>query len=58
MDHIIKVWADDVEVSVHQKSRSVWIASGTYLGEHIEAKGRSEINAIANWRETARHRGN
>ncbi|GGC94710.1 hypothetical protein GCM10010994_60570 [Chelatococcus reniformis] len=52
-----KVWDKDVPVSVHQKSKSVWVAVGTYHGQRIEAKGRSESAALALWRETARYRG-
>ena len=33
MERIVRVWDEDVEVSVHQQSKSVWIAVGTYLGK-------------------------
>lgn len=58
MDHTVKVWDRPYEISVYQKSKSVWIAAGTYEGEHIETKGRTESQAIASWREAARYRGN
>jgi hypothetical protein len=58
MQHTVKVWDEDVEVSAHKKSKSVWIAVGTYMGERIESKGSSESSAVAHWREAARYKGN
>jgi len=58
MEHKVKVWNEVHEVSVHQKSKTVWIATGEYMGAHIEAKGTSESSALAHWREAARYRGN
>lgn len=56
-EHKVDVWGHPQKVTVYQKSKSVWIASGQYLGEHIEVKGRSETQAISSWREAARYRG-
>jgi len=58
MDHTVKVWDRPYEISVHQNSKTVWIAVGTYQGERIETKGRTESQAIASWREAARYKGN
>lgn len=58
MSDIVRVWNVDVEVNVYQKSKSVWIAVGTYLGQSIEVKGRSASSALALWRDTARYKGN
>jgi hypothetical protein len=44
-------------VSVHQRSKTVWIAAGDYRGERIEAKGASQRSAIAHWWDAARHSG-
>ena len=57
MEHTVKVWDQPQEVSVHQKSKTVWIAVGVYSGERIETKGRTESQALASWREAARYRG-
>jgi hypothetical protein len=54
----VKVWGEDVEVTVHQKSKSVWIARGDYMGEQIETKGQTSGAAVIRWREAAQYRGN
>lgn len=56
MERTVLVWNEDVEVNVYQKSKSVWVANGTYLGDHIEVKGRSVNSALALWRDAARYR--
>lgn len=58
MEHTVQVWNRPQQVSVYQRSKTVWIASGVYHGEHIETKGRTETQALATWREAARYRGN
>ena len=58
MIHTVQVWNRPYEVSVHQKSKTVWIAVGDYHGERVETKGRTETQAVAAWREAARYRGN
>jgi hypothetical protein len=58
MEHVVKVWEQQCRISVHQKSKSVWIAVGNYLGERVEVKGRSETQAVSAWREAAQYRGN
>lgn len=58
MESTILVWDRPYEISVYQKSKSVWVAVGDYEGQRIEVKGRSQSQAIASWRETARYRGN
>jgi hypothetical protein len=35
----VQVWGKPHEISVYQKSKSVWIAVGTYMDEQIEVKG-------------------
>jgi hypothetical protein len=42
MKHIVQVWDKPHEISVYQKSKSVWIAVGEYMGERLETKGVSE----------------
>ena len=46
-------------VSVHQQSKTVWIAVGYYTGKRIEVKGRTQLDAVAGWRKKAvRYKGN
>jgi hypothetical protein len=58
MHHKVIVWGNPIEVDVFQKSKSVWIASGTYLGQSFEVKDRSEQTALGAWRKAAEYRGN
>jgi hypothetical protein len=57
-ERTVKVWDKPHRVTVYQTSKTVWIASGEYMGKTVQAKGRSEGTAIAAWREAARYRGN
>ena len=58
MKTIVRVWDKSYEITVDQRSKTDWIASGEYMGERIQVKGRSERDAAAQWREAARYRGN
>lgn len=53
----VEVWGKRIEVDVHQKSKSVWIASGEYLGKRFDASDRSQNSALKRWQEAARSRG-
>ena len=55
--HIVKVWDKPHEITVYQKSKSVWIAVGDYMG-HLETKGSSAAAAAKHWQDAARYRGN
>lgn len=57
-EYTVTVWGTKVEVSVYQKSKSVWVATGTYHDEHIEVTNRSASSALSLWRKTATYRGN
>ena len=54
----VSVWGKPHIVSVHQKSKSVWVAVGDYMGKRIETKGSSASSAAAHWAEAARYKGN
>jgi hypothetical protein len=56
----VKVWEheDPCEITVVQKSKSVWIASGEYMGKAITVQGRTANNAAAIWRDAAHYRSN
>lgn len=57
MKKTVKVWNDEVEVSINQTSKSVWVASGTYMGRLIQVKDRNANSAVALWQDAARYRG-
>lgn len=52
------VWDKPYDVSVHQRSKSVWVASGDYLGKPVSVTDRTRTSALKRWREAAQYRGN
>ena len=44
------------QVQAHQKYSSVWIATGTYMDQAVQGKGRSEASAAAAWRSAVHSR--
>ncbi len=50
----VEVWGRSCEVVAVQKSKSVWTASGYYLGVHVEGRGRTAAAAARSWGERAR----
>jgi len=41
-------------VVAYQRSKTVWIASGDYLGQRIEMRGSSANSAVKRWADAAR----
>lgn len=54
----VDVWGKPHEISVYQKTKTIWIAVGEYMGERIEVKGRTESQAARTWQDAARFKGN
>lgn len=54
----VMVWGKPHTITVYRKSKSIWIAVGNYMGDHLEAQGRSEPTAAKRWREAARYKSN
>ena len=57
MAQTVQVWGKPVEVEVYQRSKSVWVAVGIYMGERIEVTDRSRTSALGLWQRTATYRG-
>jgi hypothetical protein len=57
-EHSVTVWGKRCPVSVYQKSKSVWIADGDYMGESISVQDRSAGTALKRWKEAATYKGN
>jgi len=55
-DHNIQVGSKTYVVAIRRKSKSVWIATGHYMGQAIEARGRNEDLAASAWRSASRYR--
>jgi hypothetical protein len=58
MKHRVIVWDQPLMVDVYQKSKSVWVASGDYMGQHLSTQDRSQATALKRWAEAAKYRGN
>ena len=53
-ERTVYVWAIPHVITVHQKSKAVWVAVGDYRGGRIEAKGSSADAAANYWADAAR----
>lgn len=58
MERRVIVWDKPQIVGVQQKSKSVGIASGEYMGGLIQVQDRTAGAALKRWREAATYRGN
>jgi hypothetical protein len=58
MKQTVRVWDELQEITVYQKSKSVWVAVGEYMGDRIETKASSASAAARHWQDAARYRGN
>ena len=56
--HRVKIWGSVCDVETYQKTKSTWVAVGTYMGQHLETKDRTESTALKRWCEAAKYRGN
>jgi hypothetical protein len=56
-ERTVQVWDHPHVISVYQKSKSVWIALGDYMGQRVEVKGSSLTSATKHWADAARYRG-
>ncbi|MDO9412653.1 MAG: hypothetical protein Q7T81_08790 [Pseudolabrys sp.] len=54
----VTVWSDTVEIDVHQKSKTVWIASGEYNGKSHEVKRSTPGAAAKGWADAAKYHSN
>jgi hypothetical protein len=57
-EHVVRVWDKPYPVSTYRKSKSVWIASGEYMGESHSSQDQTEGAAVKRWREWAQYKGN
>ncbi len=57
-ERLVKVWDKPYTITVAQQSKSVWVATGHYMGDWLETKRRTEQAAIRAWCDAARYKGN
>lgn len=58
MERRVLVWDKPYTVQVERKSKSVWIASGEYMGDFHAVEDRSDNAAVLGWLQWARYKGN
>jgi hypothetical protein len=49
--------ANALGVTIYQRSKTVWVATGSHRGRHFEVKARSPAMALALWMEAAQYTG-
>jgi hypothetical protein len=52
------VWDEPHDIAVYRKSKSVWVATGDYMGKLIVVQDKSASTAAKRWREAAEYKGN
>ena len=45
-------------IIVYQKSKTVWVAAGKYMGEDHQSQGPTANTAAKRWQEWATYKGN
>jgi hypothetical protein len=53
-ERMVMVWGEPQTVTVYQRSRTVWVAIGDYMGNAIDVKGSSERRVLKLWMDAAR----
>jgi hypothetical protein len=54
----VEVWGKAYTVTVEQKSKSVWMAVGDYMGKSIRVVDRNRGAALKSWCRAASYKGN
>jgi hypothetical protein len=54
----VTVWNKPCKITVYRKYKTVWVASGDYMGESISVKGQTEGAAVKLWIDAATYKGN
>lgn len=54
--HTIQAYPETCQVHVYQRSKTVWVASGSFQGKTLQQKGRSEAAALRAWKDIAEWR--
>ena len=49
--------ANALGVTIYQRSKTVWVATGSHRGRYFEVKARSPAMALALWMEAAQYTG-
>lgn len=53
MEREVTVWGVPYMVTLHQRSKSVWVVTGNYMAGSIETQDRTPGAALTRWKEAA-----
>ena len=56
-ERTVPVWSKLQTITVYQKSKSVWVAVGEYMGEYHQSQDRTASTAAKRWQEWATYKG-
>jgi hypothetical protein len=56
VDTKIEVGGEVIELTLYQRAKTVWVASGVFLGRRIEVRGSSQNAVLKHWRRAAENR--
>ena len=57
-EETVMVWDRPWTITIHRKSKNVWVAVGEYMGTRIEVKeAPSSSTAAKRWKEAALYKG-
>jgi hypothetical protein len=54
----VAVWGRLQNIIVYQKSKTVWVATGKYMGEDHQSQGSAANTAAKRWQQWATYKGN
>ena len=54
--HEVYAHPERCKVHTRQTGKVTWEASGTFMGEHLSVKARSEMSAVRQWQDIAEFR--
>jgi hypothetical protein len=57
MTATVMVWGKSYQITLHQHSKTVWFATGDYMGQSLQVKGSSSGTATKAWRMAAEYKG-
>jgi len=57
-ERIVAVRGRLQDIIVYQKSKTVWVATGKYMGENHQLQGSTANTAVKRWQQWATYKGN
>ena len=54
---VVQMPSGKCEITIYQKHRGLWVATGNYMGKPVKANGSSAYSAAQHWQEAAESSG-